>query len=124
MRRISNRSRWFTALCVGFASASVAGCRPTKTTTAPASEEDGAATAETGDDGDPAASATKSATPSEDESPTCGDQGKAWDGSHSGCVYEHAGCCYPDPAALCVAAGCPDDTCQILESRPAQATCG
>lgn len=123
MRPSPRRSRWIAALCVGLASASFAACKPTKTTVPPESGDGAAATPATDDERDPVPSTDPPET-RKDEPPLCGDQGTAWDGSHSGCVYEHAGCCYPDPAALCVAAGCPDDTCQIIESRPAQATCG
>ena len=57
------------------------------------------------------------------EDPKCAAQGSPWDGNPTGCTYEHGGCCYPDPASLCAAAGCSDDDCRILESRPAQAAC-
>lgn len=53
----------------------------------------------------------------------CKAGGTTWNGKHEGCLYEVAGCCYPDAAAACTAAGCESDGCQILESAPAQVVC-
>src|SRR5687768_12671478 len=58
-----------------------------------------------------------------DAPPECASEGSPWDGKAEGCLYEHAGCCYPSPEALCAAAGCAADACRILESSPAQARC-
>lgn len=52
----------------------------------------------------------------------CKAGGTTWDGTHEGCLYEVAGCCYADASAACAAAGC-DAACQILESAPAQVVC-
>ncbi len=120
---------WGVALGIALAIGWVGACKP-KSTTAPdsgnatdgqavqAETPVGAAT-EDAPDGDPPTDVPAN------EAPKCTKAGTPWDGSRSaGCTYEHAGCCYPDPASLCAAAGCPDDTCRIIESRPAQATCG
>ena len=53
----------------------------------------------------------------------CTARGTPWDGKHEGCLYEVAGCCYPDAASACAAAGCEGAGCQILEFSPAQVTC-
>lgn len=53
----------------------------------------------------------------------CKAGGTTWDGKHEGCLYEVAGCCYPDAASACAAAGCEGSGCQILESAPAQVVC-
>ena len=55
--------------------------------------------------------------------PECAAKGEPWDGNPQGCLYEHDGCCYPDPGSVCAAAGCEGDACQILETSPAQARC-
>jgi hypothetical protein len=54
--------------------------------------------------------------------PTC-EGGRTWNGHLDGCMYEHDGCCYDSPHALCAAAGCEAAQCRILEVRPAQARC-
>jgi len=104
--------------------ASSAGCKPKTSTTSPPASEPAPATgneppstvpADAPTEGKPAASPT--------EAPKCAAQGEAWDGRPGTCLYEHHGCCYPDPASLCAAAGCSDDNCNIVESRPAQAAC-
>lgn len=53
----------------------------------------------------------------------CAPKGQVWDGKHEGCLYEVAGCCYPDDASACAAAGCEATACHILESAPAQIRC-
>lgn len=74
------------------------------------------------DDGAPASAES----PNEPDPPAregCRAGGVPWDGNHAGCLYEVSGCCYPDAAAACEAAGCDPGGCQILESAPAQITC-
>ena len=62
--------------------------------------------------------------PAEAEAPGgCRASGSPWDGKLQGCLYEVSGCCYPDDASACAAAGCEGDTCQVLESAPAQVRC-
>lgn len=53
----------------------------------------------------------------------CKAGGAPWDGKQEGCVYEVAGCCYPDAKSACAAADCEEAACQILEFSPAQVTC-
>ncbi|MEM6993454.1 MAG: hypothetical protein AAF721_23270 [Myxococcota bacterium] len=111
------------AAALGLVVLAAAACKPKQTgegTTAPLAPSDPTTPAPSAE-GTPAE--TDSAGASTPKKPTCGDKGTSWDGSHAGCTYEHAGCCYPDPASLCAAAGCADDDCRILESRPAQAAC-
>lgn len=55
--------------------------------------------------------------------PTCADEGTPWDGKPGTCLYEHGGCCYPTPEAMCAAAGCETAHCLVMESSPAQARC-
>ncbi|MEM6294081.1 MAG: hypothetical protein AAGA54_22575 [Myxococcota bacterium] len=83
-------------------------------------------------DDDDAATPEAPATPGEDEEPKpapaeapggCAASGSPWDGKLQGCLYEVSGCCYPDDASACAAAGCDAQTCQILESAPAQVRC-
>jgi hypothetical protein len=40
-----------------------------------------------------------------------------------GCEAIHGGCCYPDAASACAAAGCAADSCTVMESYPAQVSC-
>jgi hypothetical protein len=88
-----------------------------------------------GPDGDPDGTGATEAvqTPPEGEEtstmadgrpkPQCIEGGRIWDGHHTGCLYEVAGCCYDTPAAACTAAGCGGNDCRIMEFSPAQIVC-
>lgn len=112
------------AMAFGLALAPSLGCKPKTATSSP----DTTAPVTTGGN-DPTSSGSDGTSPDgtaatdPDAPPKCAEQGEPWDGRQDTCLYEHHGCCYPDPASLCAAAGCTDDNCSILESRPAQAAC-
>lgn len=54
----------------------------------------------------------------------CAEGGRLWDGKPVDCSYEHGGCCYGSAAQACTAAGCAEGSCTVLESYPAQISCG
>jgi hypothetical protein len=54
----------------------------------------------------------------------CATDGRLWDGKPDACSYEHGGCCYDSAPAACAAASCPVERCSVLESYPAQISCG
>ena len=115
--------RLTVGLALGSALALTAGCKPKTATTSPEPVEPGASNDPTSpDSADGSADGSPAAT-DPDAPPDCADQGEPWDGRQDTCLYEHHGCCYPDPASLCAAAGCTNDNCRILESHPAQAKC-
>lgn len=100
---------------VGLAIA-IAGCKPKSPTHPPAADQPGAAGA--------GADSEMPGERGEDAPPDCAaDGGEPWDGKAEGCLYEHGGCCYPSPEAMCSAAGCAAEHCSIMESSPAQARC-
>lgn len=107
-------------------------CKPKTPPQPPPSSEDGVAGVDGPDTpsqspaADDAADGADTATVPDgptSQDPQCAAKGTPWDGSPQGCLYEHEGCCYPDPASVCAAARCDADTCQILESSPAQVRC-
>ena len=49
--------------------------------------------------------------------------GTEWSGKPEGCAYEVDGCCYADAEAACTAVKCARETCEILETYPAQVRC-
>jgi hypothetical protein len=92
----------------------LAACKPASTTREPGATP-----------GTPASSPDASSPegPGASEAPRCASDGEPWDGKPGTCFYEHAGCCYPTPEAMCAAAGCDAASCMIMESSPAQARC-
>lgn len=113
------------AFAIGSALALLPACKPKTATSSPATEPGSARgndPSSSGSDGTSPDGTPAAADP--DAPPDCAEQGEPWDGRQDTCLYEHHGCCYPDPASLCAAAGCTDDNCSILESHPAQAACG
>ena len=93
----------------------VAACKPTTASQAPDASPD-APTSSPANDDEPAPGAPR-------EPPACAADGTPWNGKPGTCFYEHGGCCYPTPEAMCEAAGCDTGRCVIMESSPAQARC-
>jgi hypothetical protein len=92
----------------------LAACKPTTAARAPGESPDTPTSA-------PASDVEPEPEPS--ETPRCAADGTPWDGKPGTCFYEHGGCCYPTPEAMCAAAGCGPGQCAIMESSPAQARC-
>jgi len=105
-------------VCAAIYAATTVGCGPSKPTNPPVPTPQPSAEETV----EPATEPEPQKLPAVDK-PRCAVQGELWDGNPTTCMYEHDGCCYPDPSALCKAAECDETDCAIVESRPAQVRC-